>query len=138
MKPGYTPSCLLPGDPAILRELTFTRWMSRDLLQAASDFLRNLHLIALYAETSPEGLCRYLCWHPPKGCAFEVHSGRTREQFEQFDQGNIARGWALLTLHVNESDIYSAVWISPAHLETATAMLARYGISPAVRENSAS
>ena len=133
MKGTYTPSKLLSGDTELLRRHSFTRWMSRDLLQPANDFLKNLRLLAIYAETSSDHLHRYLCWHPPQGCAFEVRSGRTFEQFEAFDHTNIARGWALLSLHISECDIYSAVWIGPEHLETAQKVLAAYGITPAGR-----
>ncbi len=92
MNYSYTPSKLLPGEGEFLRHHGFTRWMSRDLLQPASDFLKNLRLLAIYVECSSEDLHRYLCWHPPKGCAFEIRSGRTLEQFEEFDRGNLARG----------------------------------------------
>jgi hypothetical protein len=133
MKTSYVPSRLLTGETELLRRHSFTRWMSRDLLQPASEFLRNLRLLALYAECSSEGLHRYLCWHPPEGCAFEVRSGRTLEQFEQFDRANQERGWPLLSLHLNECDLYSAVWISAAHYEIARKLLGAYGITPASR-----
>ena len=133
MKLSYVASRLSLGETEMLRRHSFTRWMSRDLLQAASDFLRNLRLLAIYAECSSENLHRYLCWHPPVGCAFEVRSGRTYEQFEEFDRRNLERGWLLLSLHVNECDLYSAVWISPEHFERATTFLAEHGISPASR-----
>ena len=133
MKTSYVPSRLLSGESELLRRHSFTRWMSRDLLQPANDFLKNLRLLAIYTECSSENLHRYLCWHPPEGCAFEVRSGRTLNQFEEFDRGNIERGWPLLSLHINECDIHSAVWISPNHYDTAKQVLARYGITPASR-----
>ncbi len=133
MKTSYTPSRLLTGDTEMVRRHSFTRWMSGDLLRPASGFLRNLGLLAIYAESSAENKHRYLCWHPPEGCAFEVRSGRTFEQFERFDRANIERGWSLLTLHVNECDIYSAVWISTNNFEVAEKVLAVYGITPASR-----
>jgi len=133
MKHTSTPSKLLPGDGELLRRHGFTRWMSRDLLQAATDFLKNIHLLPIYAECSSENLHRYLCWHPPEGALCEVRSGRTVEQFEEFDRKNSERGWPLLTLHVNESGVYSAVWLSANHVETAKLFLARYGIAPAGR-----
>lgn len=133
MKYTYTPSKLLLGETELLRQHSFTRWMSRDLLQPASDFLFNLRLPAIYAECSSEGLHRYICWHPPEGCAIELRSGRTLEQFEKFDHGNVARNWPLLSLHINECHIYSAGWIEPAHYETAKKVLASYGITPASR-----
>jgi hypothetical protein len=133
----YKPSELLPGEGEFLRERSFTRWMSRDLLQTASDFLKNIGLLALYAETSPDDKHRYLCWHPPEGWGSEIRSGRTREQFLEFDRTNQARGWPLLSLHINERQIYSAIWISPQHYELAKHVLAHHGIKPAAREESA-
>jgi hypothetical protein len=133
MKTSYTPSRLLLGDSEMLRRHSFTRWMSRDLLQPASDFLKNIGLLAIYAECSSEGLFRYLCWHPREGCAFEIRSGRTLAQFEEFDRKNLERGWSLLSLHINECDLYSAVWIFPNQHETAKSVLAAYGITPAGR-----
>jgi hypothetical protein len=129
----YTPSKLLPGEAGTLRQHGFTRWMSRDLLQAATDFLKNLHLLPIYAECSSDNLHRYLCWHPPQGALVEARSGRTLGQFEEFDRGNIERGWPLLSLHINECDVYSAVWISVDHYETARKVLTGYGITSAVR-----
>jgi len=137
MKYTYTPSKLLPGEGELLRQHAFTRWMSRDLLQPATDFLKNLGLVAIYAECSSENLHRYLCWHPPEGWGCEIRSGRTLDQFEEFDSGNRARGWPLLSLHITEGNVYSAVWISPNHYETAQKVLAGYGITPAIRSPSA-
>src|SRR5271154_6440826 len=108
----YLTSKLLTGDAEFLRQHGFTRWMSRDLMQAAADFCRNLGLVPAYCETSPDHLTRYLFWSPPQGALFEVRSGRAREKFEEFDTANQARSMQLLSLHINESDIYSAVWIS--------------------------
>ena len=108
--------------------------MSRELLQAATDLLKNLGLLAIYAECSPENLYRYLCWHPPEGWGCEVRSGRTLEQFQEFDRINYERGWPLLSLHINESKVYSAVWISPNHYDTAKKVLASYGITPASKK----
>jgi hypothetical protein len=133
----YTPSRLLPGETELLRRHSFTRWMSRDLLQPASDFLKHLRLLAIYAECSPASEHRYLLWHPPEGCGFEIRSGRTREQFEAYDHANVERSWALLSLHINECDLHSAVWVSANHEETARKVLAAYGITPAVRTVSA-
>ena len=108
--------------------------MSQDLLQAATDFCKNLGLISIYSECSPEHLTRYLFWRPPQGAYFEIRSGRTEDQFKVFDQANIAKGWPLLSLHINENDLHSAVWVSPDHYEIATAILAFYGITPAQRK----
>lgn len=127
--PAYCPSKVLPGEPELLRQHSLTRWMSRDLMQAAGDFCRNMGLIPAYCETSPDHLTRYLFWKPPQGAQTEVRSGRTKEKFEEFDRLNHAKGWRLLSLHINESDVYSAVWISPHHFETAKAFLRIQGIT---------
>lgn len=137
MKTSYSPSRLLMGETEMLRRHSFTRWMSADLLQPANDFLKNIGLLAIYSECSSEGKFRYLCWHPPEGWGCEIRSGRSLQQFEEFDRKNIERGWPLLTLHINECDIYSAVWISPSHFETAKAILGCYGITPAGRPSTA-
>lgn len=63
----------------------------------------------------------------------EVRSGRARGQFEEFDRINQERDMPLLSLHINESDIYSAVWISKDHFKAAEAFLKTHGISPAKR-----
>jgi len=132
---SYTPSLLSSGeDAALLRENAFTRWMSRDLMQAAVDFLKNIGLLPLYAEMNADGMTRYLCWRAPKDWACEVRSGRNLEQFAKFDQGNMARGWPLLTLHISEGGIYSAVWLAPNHIELAQKVMTAYGITPARRE----
>ncbi len=104
--------------------------MSRDLLQAATDFCRNIGLLPLYCETSREGT-RYLLWHLPLGAACEVRSGRTKEKFFDFDRLNRERGWQLLSLHVGEEELYSAVWLSANHVDLAAQYLARFGIMPA-------
>ena len=129
----YVQSKLLPGDSETLRQQSLTRWMSRDLMQAAGDFCRNIGLVPIYCECSPDHLTRYLFWKPPQGAAFEVRSGRTREKFEEFDHVNQQRNLRLLSLHVNESDIYSAVWISADYLETGRAFLKTHGITFAER-----
>ncbi|MGO8697630.1 MAG: hypothetical protein ACLQVY_07935 [Limisphaerales bacterium] len=126
---AYSPSKLLPGETELLRQLSLTRWMSRDLTQAAGDFCRNIGLVPAYCQCSPDHLTRYLFWRPPQGAQTEVRSGRTKEKFEEFDRANQEKGWRLLSLHVNESDIYSAVWISPDHYETAKAFLKTHGVT---------
>jgi hypothetical protein len=131
---SYMPSRLLIGDAEVLRQHSFTRWMSRDLMQAAGDFCRNLGLLPAYCECSPDHLTRYLFWRLPQGALIEVRTGRTREKFEELDQANRARNWPLLSLHINESDIYSAVWISPGCFEEAKAFLAAHGITCAERK----
>ena len=131
----YTPSKLLTGEFELLRQHTFTRWLSRDLSQAAVDFCRNLGLVPAYSECSPDHLTRYLFWRPPTGALIEVRSGRTKDKFEEFDQVNRHKNWRLLSLHINHSDVYSAVWISSDHFETAKAYLAAMGITTAGRQN---
>jgi hypothetical protein len=65
------------------------------------------------------------------GCECEVHSGCTPAQFEEFDRGYLERGWLLLSLHISEGDLYSAVWITQEHVKIAGRFLASYGITPA-------
>jgi hypothetical protein len=105
--------------------------MSRDLVQAAGDFCRNLGLVPAYSECSSDHLTRYLFWHPPQGALMEVRSGRSKDKFEELDRVNRDRNLRLLSLHINESEIYSAVWISSGHFESAKVFLAAHGISPA-------
>lgn len=133
--PNYIPSKLLAGDVERLRQHSFTRWMSRDLTQAATDFCRNLALAPIYSECSPEHLTRYLFWQPPPRALVEVRSGRTKDKFEELDAVNRERHWRLVSLHVNERNIYSAVWISPDHFETAKAFLTTHGITTAERHD---
>jgi hypothetical protein len=129
----YIASKLLGGSGETLRQQSFTRWMSRDLMQAAGDFCRNLGLVPIYCEHSPDHLTRYLFWKPPQGAAVEVRSGRAKDKFEELDRVNRERAWKLLSLHINESDVYSAVWIAPDHYETAKAFLAAHCITAAER-----
>jgi hypothetical protein len=131
----YTPSKLLAGKTEALRQHSFTRWMSPDLLQAAADFCRNIGLIPVYIECSPTHLTRYLFWRPPQGALMEVRSGRTRDKFEEFDRVNRERNMPLLSLHINESDIYSAVWISKGHIKAAGTFLKAHGITLAKRRD---
>ena len=131
---NYIPSKLLTGEAELLRQHSFTRWMSRDLMQAAADFCRNIGMVPAYSETSPDHLTRYLFWKLPPGAVIEVRSGRTREKFEEFDSVNRERDMRLLSLHINESEIYSAVWISNVHFETAKAVLLAHGITPAEKK----
>jgi hypothetical protein len=130
----YIPSRTLPGESELIRERAFTRWMPRDLRQAATDFCKNIGLSSIYSEVSPEGATRYLFWHPPDGAFREVRSGRTLDQFKAFDHANIERGMALLSLHISPDATYSAVWISPDHYESGKSVLATYGITPAERK----
>lgn len=121
----------LSGPETLLREHNLTRWMSRDLMQAAVDFSKSMGLVPLYAETSPEHLTRYLLLRPPTGASLEVRTGREREKFEDFDRMNRERNRLLLSLHINEKQICSAVWISAEHHAAATQLLKLYGISVA-------
>jgi hypothetical protein len=131
----HLPSKLSPGDGEMLRQHAFTRWLSRDLTQAAGDFCRNLGLFPLYTECSSEHLVRYIFWRPPQGASVEVRSGRARDKFEEYDRVNRERNWRLLSLHVNESELYSAVWVTAAHFETAQAVLKAHGITAAERKS---
>jgi hypothetical protein len=130
---AYIPSKLLTGEAELLRQHSLTRWMSRDLMQAAGDFSRNMGLFPAYSETSPDHLTRYLFWRLPCGALTEVRSGRARDKFEEFDRVNRGRNLRLLSLHINESEIYSAVWISGEYYDTAKAILLAHGITPAQR-----
>jgi hypothetical protein len=132
---GHITSKLLSGTGELLRQNSFTRWMSRDLNQAAADFCRNLGLFAVYCETSPDHLTRCLFWRLPQGAGIEVRSARTKDKFEELDRINRAKNWRLLSLHVNESDVYSAVWLSSDHFETAKAFLLAHGITVAQRND---
>lgn len=132
----YTPSHLLNSEAESHREHAFTRWMTRDLMQAATDFCKNIGLVAIYAECSSEGLTRYLFWRPTPGTSFEVRSGRAKEQFEAFDRANTERGHRLLSLHISEQGLYSAVWISSQHYEDGKAYLAVFGITTPEKSNS--
>jgi hypothetical protein len=134
MSANYTPSVSLDGEFVDVRERAFTRWMSRDLMQASIGFCKNIGLTSIYAEVSPEGATRHLFWHPPVGAAFEVRSGRSFEQFTAFDTANASRGMALLSLHLNPNAVYSAVWISSDHLDAGKSTLERFGIKPAERK----
>ena len=59
----YQASKLLEGDLEVLREHTFTRWLSRDLAQAAVDFNRNIGLTPIY------------CKHPARYMVFSRGKG---------------------------------------------------------------
>jgi hypothetical protein len=130
----YVPSELFSGEVEVLRNQNFTRWMSKDLTQAATDFCRNIGFYALYCECSPEQLTRYIFWRPPPGAMMEVRSGRPKEKFEIFDRANQDRKWPLLTLQIIEGDLYSAVWISADYYDAAVKALSYYGINPAQRK----
>jgi hypothetical protein len=130
-RPTYIASKLLNTGGDLPRQHSFSRWMSRDLMQAAVDFCRNLGLVPIYSECSPDHLTRYIFWKPPQGALVEVRSGRTKDKFEELDAVNRDKCWRLLSLHVNESDVYSAVWISPDYFETAKAFLMVHGITTA-------
>lgn len=130
---NYIPSRTLSGATERFRQHSFTGWIPLDLLQEATDFAGSIGLVPIYAEHAADFSGRYLFWSPPPDACFEVRSGRTEEQFREFDQVNIERGWSLLTLNINAQNVYSAVWIRPDHYDTATEILSRYGITPAQR-----
>jgi hypothetical protein len=127
----YTPSKLLNGETETLRQQTFTRWLSRDLSQAAVDFGRNLGRLPIYAECSPTHQTRFLFWSPPQDARMEVRSCRTKDQFDKLDGVNRERNMPLLSLHINDGGIHSAVWISTNHLDTARSFLKTHGITSA-------
>ena len=131
----YTASKLLTGDVAVLRQHALTRWLSRDLTQAAVDFCRNLGLIPIYSESSPDHSTRYLFWQPPPGALLEVRSGRAKDKFEEIDNSKPDQQWRLLSLHISDAGLYSAVWISSDHYEIAKVHLAAHGITTAERQD---
>ena len=105
--------------------------MSRDLTQAAVDFCRNLGLVPAYTECSDNHLTRYLFWSPPPGALLEVRSGRAKDKFEEIDNAKRDQPWRLLSLHISDAGLYSAVWISSDHYEMAKVYLAAHGITTA-------
>jgi hypothetical protein len=105
--------------------------MSPDLTQAAVDFCRNLGLIPAYSECSAGHLTRYLFWQPPQGALVEVRSGRAQAKFEALDNAKLGQPWRLLSLHISDAGLYSAVWISVEHFEIAKFYLAAHGITTA-------
>jgi len=129
----FIPSELAAGETEFLRQHGFTKWMSADLLQMATDFLKKLGLMPVYAEYSSDKKHRYLLWQAPANFACEVRSGRTVEQFIGYDNGNIDRGWKLLSLQINPDGFYSAVWVPDEHVKAAQRFLNGYGITPASR-----
>ena len=137
MKPSstYIASKLLTGDCELLRQHALTRWMSRDLMQLAVDLCRNLGLVPCYCECSPDHLTRYLFWRLPQGAGTEVRSGRTRDKFEALERLSRDQGRRLLSLHINESELYSAVWVTSDAFETAKAFLLAHGITTAERHD---
>jgi hypothetical protein len=127
--PTIIPSVLQNGEFETARASACTRWMASELRQATVDFSRNIGLVPIYAETSRDGT-RYLMWHMPAGAKCEVRSGRTKEQFLEFDRLGHEQGRRLLSLHTSVDQLYSAVWITTEHHVTALEYLSRFGISP--------
>ena len=104
----YISSKLLTGDSELLRQHSLTRWMSRDLMQAAADFCRNLGLVPAYCDFArPPDPLSFL--EAPQEAVIEVRWGRTKDLFEELDRANREKNRRLLSLHINESDVYSAV-----------------------------
>jgi hypothetical protein len=133
--PPSTPSQIVPsrfivGEFEATRQSAFTRWMNPELRQAAVDFSRNIGLVPIFAETSRDGT-RYLFWHMPTGAKCEVRSGRTKEQFLEFDRVGREQGRRLVSLHTSVDSLYSAVWITIEHHALATEFLKRFGITAA-------
>jgi len=100
----YIASQILPGDTERIRRHTFTRWMSQDLAQATVDFCKNIGLVSIYSETSPENRVRFILWKPPEEGRVEIRPGHPEKKFREMDQVNIKRGWPLLALHINEKN----------------------------------
>jgi hypothetical protein len=128
--PQIVPSRLLDGDLAAARQSAFTHWMKPELRQAAVDFSRTIGLVPIFAETSRDGT-RYLFWHLPNGAKCEVRSGRSKEQFLEFDRASREQGRRLVSLHTSVDSLYSAVWISVEHHALAAEFLKRFGITVA-------
>jgi hypothetical protein len=124
------PSRFLAGEFEAARQSAFTRWMKPELGQAAVDFSRNIGLVPIFAETSRDGT-RYLFWHMPTGAKCEVRSGRTKEQFLEFDRVGGEKGRRLVSLHTSVDSFYSAVWITTGHHALAVEFLKRFGITAA-------
>lgn len=127
---GMIASRLLAGEHEVARQRALSRWMSPDLRQAAVDFSRNLGLLPIYAETSRDGT-RYLFWQLPAGAKCEVRSARTRAQTLEFDRVGREQGRRLVSLHISDDHLYSAVWISAEHHPAAVEHMKRFGITPA-------
>ena len=51
-----------------------------------------------------------------------MRSARSKEWFAEHDATNRERKMPLLSLHINDSDVYSAVWISEDHFKAAQAL----------------
>ncbi len=64
-----------------------------------------------------------------------MRSGRARDKFEEFDRENREKNCRLLSLHVNESELYSAVWLSSDHYEIGKAVLLAHGITVPERKS---
>ena len=129
----YTSSQPLTLESAAFRERCFTSWLPLEGLQAAIDFNLTLGLLPIYVEHRDSKTGRYLFWHPPDGMEFEVRSGRSENLFREFDEKASDRGVALLSLHINEDRLYSAVWVAEEHLDSATTSLNGFGLSRATR-----
>jgi hypothetical protein len=123
------PSLLKDGSSTALRERLFTSWMSPAQLQDHMKRMAALGMVPLYSTFVPGAGFREIYWRPQVPVYFEVRSARTREQFLEFQRGNAARGWPLLTLHVSEpGDFHSAVWMDTAGHADARPVLEGLGI----------
>lgn len=130
---NYTSSQPLTPESAEFRERCFTSWLPLEALQAAIDFNLALGLLPIYVEHRDSETGRYLFWHPPDGMEFEVRSGRAEDVFRECDEMASDRGLALLSLHISEDRLYSAVWVAEEHLDSATTSLRGFGLSRASR-----
>ena len=134
----YIPSKILAGNTEILRQHSFTRWMSRDLMQATVDYCKNIGLYPLYCEASPDHLARCLFWRLPQGAITEVRSWRTkRQRFMEHTIKQARRNNRKLIISSCErrDDVYFCpVWVSSDYCETAKNLFTAYGITCAERK----
>jgi hypothetical protein len=130
----YVFSRLEQGDTAVARECAFTRWMSKDLLQVAIDFYKNIGHVPVYCESSKQGT-RCILWRMPAGAGCDIRFGCTQDKFFDFNCANEKRDLRLLSLYMSEDELYSAVWVSLRQYDFAVAYLQLFGISPAQVRN---
>jgi len=128
----YTESHLTDSES---REHSFSRWLAPRPLQASVEFNGRIGLVPIYAEHQ-EGKGRYVFWQPPTKASIEVRSGRSEQEFKEYDRRASDAGRELLSLHISQGEDkkYSAVWVSIEAIPKAVAVLETHGISKARRE----
>lgn len=129
------PSLLENGPLTRLRERLLTPWRNAAEMQAFTTHMRMSEMLPVYAEFSPDLGFREIYWRPQVPVAFEVRSGRTREEFLRYQEVNEARGWSLLTLHLSPGDFFSAVWLDQPGRGDALPVLEGLGIGLAAFES---